>query len=220
MPRDENRVNRTTVLLLVLVGASHSMALNLDDVRITRQGRVYTAQLTFDITASVDQVTAVLTDYEHPNRLTPDVTKREVISRRSGITRVRTEIHSCVALFCKNLTLTQDVTVVAGAIRADVVPEESDFRSGYILWLVTSSDNGGSHIQYDSVIEPDFFIPPLIGSKSLPQRRISKERPHGSQLLSLTRTDDCLTPYRTPPAIPTDRRDRGLLFGQANHATP
>ncbi len=163
MTRDENRGSRTTVLLLGLVGVSHSMALEIDDVRITRQGRVYTAQLTFDITASVDQVTAVLTDYEHPNRLTPDVTKREVVGRKSGITRVRTEIHSCVVFFCKDLTLTQDVTVVAGAIKADIVPEESDFRSGYILWLVTSGDRGGSHIQYDSVIEPDFFIPPLIG---------------------------------------------------------
>ena len=67
------------------------------------------------------------------------------------------------SFFCKDLTLTQDVTVVAGAIQADIVPEESDFRSGYVLWLVTSNDNGGSHMRYESVIEADFFIPPLIG---------------------------------------------------------
>jgi len=143
MTRDENRGRRATVLLLVLVGVSHSMALEIDDVRITRQGRAYTAQLTFDVTASIDQVASVLTDYEHPNRLTPDVTKREVVGRQSGITRVRTEIHSCVVLFCKDLTLTQDVTIVAGTIQADIVPEESDFRSGYVLWLITSSGGGG-----------------------------------------------------------------------------
>ena len=163
MLRDENRGNRSAVLLLLLVGVSHAVAVDLDDVRITKQGRAYQAHLTFDVTASVDRVTAVLTDYEHPNRLTPEVTRREVISRQSGITRVRAEIHSCVLFFCKDLTLTQDVTVVAGAIQADIVPEESDFRSGYVLWLVTSNDNGGSHIRYESVIEADFFIPPLIG---------------------------------------------------------
>jgi hypothetical protein len=59
--------------------------------------------------------------------------------------------------------LTQDVTVAAGAIQADIVPEESDFLSGYVRWLVTSSASGGSRIQYESVIEPDFFIPPVIG---------------------------------------------------------
>ncbi len=170
MRRDKNRINRSAVLLLASVGVSYSMAVEIDDVHITRKGRVYRAQLTFDVTASVDQVASVLTDYEHPNRLTPDVTGREIVSRRSGVTRVRTEIHSCVVFFCKDLTLTQDVTVVAGAIKADIVPEESDFRSGYFLWSITSDDRGGSHIQYESVIEPDFFIPPLIGGYFMRKR--------------------------------------------------
>ena len=150
------------------------MALDLDDVLITVQGRVYSAQLTFDVAASVDQVTAVLTDYQHPDRLTPDVTKREIVSQQSGITRVRTEIHSCAVLICRDLTLTQDVTVVAGTIQADTIPEESDFRSGYVLWMVTSSDNGGSHIQFESVVEPKFFIPPLIG-RYLIRKRLQQQ---------------------------------------------
>ena len=150
------------------------MALDLDDVLIAVQGRVYSAQLTFEVAASVDQVTAVLTDYQHPDRLTPDVTKREIISQQSGITRVRTEIHSCAILICRDLTLTQDVTVVAGTIQADTIPEESDFRSGYVLWMVTSSDNGGSHIQFESVVEPKFFIPPLIG-RYLIRKRLQQQ---------------------------------------------
>ncbi len=167
-------MNRSAVLLLASVGASYSMALELDDVHISRKGRVYRAQLTFDVTASVDQVASVLTDYEHPNRLTPDVTRREIVGRRSGVTRVRTEIHSCAVLICRDLTLTQDVTVVAGTIQADTIPEESDFRSGYVLWMVTSSDSGGSHIQFESVVEPKFFIPPLIG-RYLIRKRLQQQ---------------------------------------------
>ena len=170
MPRDKNRVNRSAVLLLALAAVSYSMAVEIDDVQISQKGRVYRAQLTFDVTASVDQVASVLTDYEHPNRLTPDVTGREIVGRQNGVTRVRTEIHSCVVFFCKNITLTQDVTVVAGAIKADIVPEESDFRSGYLLWSITSGDLGGAHIQYESVIEPDFFIPPLVGGYFMRKR--------------------------------------------------
>ncbi len=158
-----NRVKRSAVLLLALVGVSHSIAVEIDDVLVTQKGRVYRAELTFDVTASADQVTSVLTDYDHPNRLTPDVTSRPVVGRQGEVTRVRTEIHSCVVFFCKDLTLTQDVRIVGGAIKADIVPEESDFRSGYLLWSVTGSDSGGSKIQYESVIEPDFFIPPLVG---------------------------------------------------------
>jgi hypothetical protein len=136
------------VLLLVLAGVSSAIALDTDDLRITKKGRSYQVQITFDIAAPVDRVMAVLTDYRYPDRLNPEVTKREVISRQQGITRVRTEFNSCVFLFCKDVVLTQD---------------QSDFRSGDLRWLVSSSDNGGSHIGFEAVMEPDFFIPPLIG---------------------------------------------------------
>jgi hypothetical protein len=151
------------VLLLALVGVSCAMALDIDDLHITKQGRAYQVQITFDVAAPVDRVMAVLTDYRYPDRLNPEVTKREVISRQNGITRVRTEFRSCVFLFCNDVMLTQDVTVVAGTIEASIVPDESDFRSGYLRWLVSSSDNGGSHIGFEAVMEPDFFIPPLVG---------------------------------------------------------
>jgi hypothetical protein len=119
--------------------------------------------MTFDVAAPVNKTIAVLTDYGFPDRLDPDVTKREVISRQRGITRVRTEIHGCVLFFCKDIAITQDVTVVAYIIQADIVPDESDFRSGHMRWSVTRSDNGGSHIVFEVVMERDFFVPPLIG---------------------------------------------------------
>jgi hypothetical protein len=163
MLRDRSRVSRSAVLLLALIVVSRAMALDIDDIHITKQGRAYQVQMTFSVAASVNQVVALLTDYGFPNRLNPEVTKREVISRHRGITRVRTEIRSCVFFFCKDVALTQDVSVVADTIQADIVPDESDFRSGYFRWSVSSSDSGGSDIRFEAVVEPDFFIPPLIG---------------------------------------------------------
>ena len=163
MLRDRSRVSRSAVLLLALIVVSRALALNIDDIHITKQGRAYQVQMTFSVAASVNQVMVLLTDYGFPNRLNPEVTKREVISRHRGITRVRTEIRSCVFFFCKDVALTQDVSVVADTIQADIVPDESDFRSGYFRWSVSSSDSGGSDIRFEAVVEPDFFIPPLIG---------------------------------------------------------
>ncbi len=163
MPSDRSRGSRAVVLLLALVGASSAMALDIDDIDVTKKGRTYKVQITFDVAAPVNRVMAVLTDYRYPDRLNPEVTKREVISRQNGITRVRTEFRSCVFLFCKDVVLTQDVTVVAGTIQAVIVPDESTFRSGNLVWLVSSNDNGGSHIGFEAVMEPDFFVPPLIG---------------------------------------------------------
>ncbi len=163
MLRDRSRVSRSAVLLLALIVVSRAMALDIDDIHITKQGRAYQVQMTFSVAASVNQVVALLTDYGFPNRLNPEVTKREVISRLRGITRVRTEIRSCVFFFCKDVALTQDVSVVADTIQADIVPDESDFRSGYFRWSVSSSDSGDSDIRFEAVVEPDFYVPPLIG---------------------------------------------------------
>ncbi len=163
MRRDGNSTSRSIALLLLIVGVSRAMALNIDDLRITKQGRAYQVQMTFGVAASVDQVMAVLTDYGFPDRLDPEVTKREVISRNGGVTRVRTEVRACAVLFCKDVVLTQDITAVADAIDAHIVPDESDFRSGHFHWSVLRSDSGGSHINFEVTMEPDFFIPPLIG---------------------------------------------------------
>ncbi|MCH8117485.1 MAG: SRPBCC family protein [Proteobacteria bacterium] len=180
MLRDRRRGSRSAVLLLALVVVSCAMALDIDDVHITKHGRAYQVQMTFDVAAPVNRVMATLTDYGFPDRLNPEVTNREVISRQSGITRVRTEMRSCVFFFCKDIALTQDVTVIADTIQADIVPDESDFRSGYFRWSVSSSDNGGSHISFEAVIEPDFFIPPLVGGfffrKSLRQEILATAR--------------------------------------------
>ncbi len=163
MLRDRSRASRTAVLLLTLFGVSPATALDIDDVHVTNQGRAYQVQMTFGVAASVNQVMGLLTDYGFPDRLNPEVTMKEVISRQRGITRVRTEIRSCVFFFCKDVVLTQDVTVVANTIQADIVPDDSDFRSGYFRWSISSSVDGGSNIGFEAVMEPDFFIPPLIG---------------------------------------------------------
>jgi hypothetical protein len=159
----EARSDRGVVLALLLVGVGQAAAFDSDDIIITRQGRAYQSQTTFEIASPMESVTSVLTDYEHPGRLIPDVTKREVSRGTDGIVRVRTEVRGCVLFFCKDLTLTQDVSVVGGTIQADTVPEESDFRAGYVSWVVTSNDNGGSHVRYQSVMEPDFPVPYVIG---------------------------------------------------------
>lgn len=163
MLSDRRQISRAITLLLVLGGVRCVMAVDIDDLRITKQGRAYQVQMTFGVSASVNQVIAVLTDYGFPDRLDPEVTKREVISRHGEVTRVRTEIRGCVLIFCRDITFTLDITVVEDNIQADIVPEKSDFRSGYFHWSISSSDSGGSHIVFETVMEPDFFIPPLIG---------------------------------------------------------
>jgi hypothetical protein len=160
---ERRRSSHTVALLLTLLLASSALALDLDELSVTNQGRAYQIQMTFAVAAPVDQVMAVLTDYGFPDRLNPEVTKKEIISRKNGITRVLIEIHSCIFFFCRDVAMIQDVTVVANTIHASVVPGEGDFRSGYLRWSVSSGYDNSAQIVFEAIMEPDFFIPPLIG---------------------------------------------------------
>jgi hypothetical protein len=42
------------------------------------------------------------------------------------------------------------------------VPQDSDLRSGGARWQL-SEVNGGTHLLFEAQVEPDFWIPPLIG---------------------------------------------------------
>ena len=171
-----NRYSGKSAILLLgtLFGVSCAMALGIDTLDVTSKDRTFTVQMTLEIAAPAEEIIAVLTDYRYPDRLNPKVTKKDVISSTAGTTRVRIEFRSCVLFYCKNVALTQDVTVVAGAIHAETIPEMSDFLSGSMHWLVSRSSNGGSHISYLAVMEPDIFIPPFIG-ESLIRKRLRDE---------------------------------------------
>ena len=157
------KMRHSYVIALAMLYGANAAALEAGDVTVSRDGGSYLTRLDFTVPASIDPITAILTDYEHPERLTPAISDRKVLSRRDGITRVRTDIHGCIVFFCKDLVLTQDVSISQGTINAAVVTEESDFRSGYVRWVMTSNAEGGTDIKYESVIAPDFFVPPLIG---------------------------------------------------------
>lgn len=156
---------QTTKILvaLALLVASTALALDEEDVSIEKLGRAYRIHMAFDVPASVDQIKSVLTDYAHPSRLSSAVTAREVLGRQDGAVRVRTEFRDCVVFFCKTMILVHDVSVSATEVRADVVAEGSDFRNGFLRWSINGLGDGSSNVVFNAVMEPDFFVPPLIG---------------------------------------------------------
>ncbi len=119
-------------------------------------------QMTFTTTARVEDVIEVLTDFENPYRLNADVTEREIISQDDGVARVRTTLRSCFLIFCRNLDMLQDVSSNSNEVRAVIIPEQSDFRSGIWHWTVTALNEGESRVTLEASMEPDVFVPPFF----------------------------------------------------------
>ena len=188
------QTTKILVALAILV-ASPALALDETDVSIEKEGRAYRIHMAFHVPARVDQIKSVLTDFAHPSRLSAAVTAREVLGEQDGAVRVRTEFRDCVVFFCKTMMLVHDVSVSAIEVRADVVAEGSDFRNGFLRWSINGLGDGNSHVVFDAVMEPEFFVPPLIGSflvgKALRKQALAtaqnlvreapRERPSGNE---------------------------------------
>jgi hypothetical protein len=57
----------------------------------------------------------------------------------------------------------EDVRGERGHLQAVIIPEQSDFRSGWADWRIHPvGDN--SRVVYEAQVTPAFFIPPIIGS--------------------------------------------------------
>ena len=148
---------------------------DLTELLVTENGGVYHIRMVMVVHVPAKYVRGVLTDYAHIYRLNPSITESEILpSPQQGVVRVRTLMHGCVAFFCKDVGRVEDVReLVSGDLRAEIVPELSNLKSGSAEWAIQPL---GEHTQvtYQADMEPDFFIPPLIGSYFV-KRNMRKE---------------------------------------------
>ena len=147
------------ISMAVITHASEAVETN-----VTHDAGVYTLTLNAGIDAPINNVRDMLTAYDHLERVNPAVKESSVMytfGPRSH--RVYTRIEACVAFFCKRLLQVWDVKETPGGdIMATIVPEASNFKSGHAYWILREV-NGKTRLHFTTVIEPSFWVPPLIG---------------------------------------------------------
>ena len=156
--------------LAVCAFSSRSGAGDLKEFRVYDNGGTYHVTMVMGVHAPLGYVRAVLTDFEHIYRLNPSITESEILpSPLPGVTRVRTRVRGCILFFCKEIERVEDVrTLETGDLQAEIVPELSDIRSGMAKWK-TRKTGDDTQVTYTGYMEPDFFVPPIIGSYFLKQ---------------------------------------------------
>ena len=134
------------------------------NVTVTEQGGVYRIYASAVVEAPAEYVRLVLSDFVHIYRLNPSIIESEVLADEdTTATYVRTRVLGCSGYFCQELERVEKVQKLpSGDLVAEVVPDKSDFRSGTTVWQVEASGER-SRIVYKSEIEPDFYIPPVVG---------------------------------------------------------
>ena len=149
-------------------------AAEIGRIDVTVHRGVYRIDMTFELTKSVPEIVALLTNFDYPDPLNPDVTSRKIISINDNITRVRTEFQMCSLFACKPTVLIQDVSSTEDYVVANVVPDGSSFKSGRLEWHILRSDNGRSVVKLGGTMEPGFFVLPVIGTM-IAKNRLRKQ---------------------------------------------
>ncbi len=162
------------MVLLAMVAAPIAAA-EAVNVEVTHESGIYHVTIDALLDAPPDAVFTVLIDYPRWAEVN-DLIKESVVLEGDDPARqlVRTVAEGCVLGFCKRFTQVQWMRAHDDwRIRADVVPELSDLRSGWANTKLSASGRA-TLFQYEMVLEPDFWVPPLIGPLMI-KRKLRKQ---------------------------------------------
>jgi hypothetical protein len=174
----------TCVCLLLCLLIPLARSGDLAELQVSETEGVYSINLVMQMQVPAQYVRRLLTDYEHIYRLDPAIIDSEILpSPDDGIVRVRTRIADCITFFCMKIDRVEDVRELEyGGLQARVVPSLSNFKYGYSEWKILGMEEH-TRVIYQAQLQPDFFIPPLIGSYFV------KQKLRKSMLASLARIE-------------------------------
>ncbi len=162
------RIGARGLLILAFAVALSSMApaaaVNISDLEITHSKRTYLVAFDALIDAEPARTRELLSDYRQWRRLSDTLSEVQLMRTfPDGRQRIRLRFHSCMLFFCKTIQHTKDVVIHSnGDIVTTMVPEHSDFSSGWERWRFRAEHNK-TRLIYHAVLEPTFYVPPLIG---------------------------------------------------------
>ena len=136
----------------------------IERVDVTSRDGLYRVTVVARIAATPRRLIDLLTDYGNLHAINPSVRQSRVLESLSERQhRVETLIELCVLFFCSEFRQVQDMRYSPpGLLSAQVLPEHSDFRSGWARWQF--SDGGdATQLHFESELAPKFFIPPIVG---------------------------------------------------------
>ena len=151
------------------------MAAELEHLQVTHIGKRYQVVMHASMDTQAEKAYAVFTDFASLPLINSAIIKAQPIDgARAPGQRLHTQVQVCVMGFCRVFDQVQDMhTTPPEHLRADVIPELSNLRYGQASWRIWN-DGGRAKLIFEAVVEPDFWIPPLIGPWLI-ERKLASE---------------------------------------------
>ena len=160
---------------MLIVALSFTLqAAEIREVDFARDGKRYFLHATTWLEAPAEAIFDVLTDYERFGRISSVYKESGYLEPEpDGTQVVFTRVVGCVTFFCKQIDRVETlVTETNSVIVATVIPERSDFLFSRAEWRFEPAP-GGTFVSYDLEMEPDFWVPPIIGPWLIKRRLLN-----------------------------------------------
>jgi hypothetical protein len=141
-------------------------AATIDDLDVNRRRGIYSLEAVARLEATPQAVYAVLTDfddnaYSRISRVYKE--SRYLAPAADGTPIVYTRMEGCALWHCMSLERTERLeTAEPFWIKSTALEEGSNFKHATSEWML-EPDGDGTRMHYRLEMEPDFFVPPLIG---------------------------------------------------------
>ena len=166
---------RRAALSLVIAASVTSFAFGatLRSIDVDREKGRYTLYAETFLNAAPIDIYEVLLDYDRFNRISRVYKEHGYLEPAAdGTPIVYTRMEGCLLFYCLNMRRVERLeTEGPSYIRTVTLPEQSDFTYSMSEWELEPEANG-TRMTYLLVMEPDFWVPPIIGPWYL--RRVLK----------------------------------------------
>ncbi|MES1931274.1 cyclase/dehydrase [Salinisphaera shabanensis T35B1] len=143
-----------------LAVAGQAAAVTIERMQVERDDTRYTIAASMVLSVSSVHAFRAASDYERLPEFNPSI----ISSKRLPGSRLRSNIRLCVALFCKQIKqVMRYEETPPDAITMQVVPGAGDLKRGHADWQISAEGANAARLVFDAEIEPDFWVPPLIG---------------------------------------------------------
>jgi hypothetical protein len=155
--------------------ASSATMLALD---VSKKHGRYTLVADTYMAAPADEIFDVLLDYDRFHRISSVYKEsRYMEPEPDGTPIVYTRMEGCLVFYCMNLRRVERLEAEEPSyIRTVTLPEHSDFTYASSEWRL-EPEGDGTRVKYKLVMEPDFWVPPVIGPWFL-KRQLMKGGAH------------------------------------------
>ena len=165
---------RYLVCLVLLFACFNASAGKVQHASVEHVDGQYYLKLGMLLEVQGEPVWDLISDHDQFHRISDEILESEFIGELGrGIKQRRLLTRTCVLVFCFSAKIVEQFREDDYSIRTRFIPGLSDFDSGATTWRVIPLDENNCMVEFESELEPAFWIPPVLGPYIMKKKLLS-----------------------------------------------